>query len=306
MKVAIIGAGCVGATCAQRILEADLADVVLVDIIKAKAQARALDLSSASSIVRHTRSIIGTGDYKDILGANIVVVTAGNTRKPGQNRQDLLKENSQIIKDISQKLIKYCTGSIIIMVTNPVDVMTYLVYKTTGFASTQILGMGGTSDCARFNMLVAKELNTASQYVQSIVIGAHSDNMVILPRLSTALGIPLAELLPEDRIEKIIAESRNFGTRIVKLLGTGSAYYGPSAGVYLLVDAIINDRKSILCASAYLSGEYNLKGLCIGVPIKIGRAGIEEIVELKLSEKEKKAFFASAEQIKDLIKELGV
>lgn len=305
MKVAIIGAGNVGATCAQRTIEADLADVVLVDIVEGKAQAVALDLSSAASIVRHSRSITGTTDYKQISGANIVVLTCGETRKPGQSREDLLLKNREIVTDVSQKIVQYCPAAIVIVVTNPVDVMTHLVYRTTGFLANQIIGMSGTSDCARFNMLVAGELNTASQNIQSIIIGPHSDNMMILPRLSTVLGIPITELLPQAKIERIIEETRHFGAKIVRLLGEGSAYYGPSAGIFSLVDSIINDRKSILCACSYLCGQYGLKDLCIGVPVKVGRGGIEEIIELKLTEEERRTFLALARQIKDLNKKVG-
>ncbi len=306
MKLAIIGAGDVGATSAQRIVEADLADVVLMDIAEGKASAKALDLNSASSIIQNSRSVTGTTDYKDIAGVDIVVVTAGQTRKPGQNREELLLKNAKIIKEVSKKISRYCLGSIVIVVTNPVDLMTYLAYKATGFSTNQIIGMGGISDCARFNMLVSAELNTASHHVQSIIIGPHSDSMVILPRISTILGTPITELLPQDRIEKIIEETRKFGARIVKLLGKGSAYYGPSAGIFLLVDSIINDRKDILCASGYLSGQYGLRDLCIGVPVKIGRLGIEETIELKLNKKEKSEFLSSAKTVKKLIKKLGV
>ena len=306
MKVAIIGAGDVGAVAAQRIAEADLADVVLLDIVEGKAEALALDLSSASSIIRHSRSIAGTTDYKDIAGADIVVLSAGQTRKPGQNREDLLRTNAEIVKDIAQKISEHCFDSIIIVVTNPLDAMTYLTFKITGFSKTQIIGMGGVSDCVRFNMLVATELTITSHHVQSMIIGPHSDDMVILSRFSTVRGIPITELLPQDRIERIIDETRNFGARILKLTGKGSAYFGPSAGIFSLVDSIINDRKAILCASAYLDGQYGLQDLCIGVPVKVGRLGIDEIIELNLDKKEKNAFLASANSVKGLIKRLGV
>lgn len=302
MKVAIIGAGDVGAACAQRIAEAGLADIVLLDIVKGKAEACALDLSSASSIIRHSRAIIGTTDYKALAGADIVVVTAGRARKAGESRADLLFSNAKIVKDVSKKLVKYCPDSIVIVVTNPLDAMTYLTLKTTGFSANQIIGMGGVSDCARFNMLAAAELNTASYHIHSMIIGPHSDNMVILPRLSTVLGIPLSELLPLNRVERVIKETRNFGARIVQLSGKGSAYFGPSAGIFSLVDSIINDRKSILCASIYLNGQYGLSNLCIGVPVKVGRMGIEEIIELKLNRSEKNEFLSAAKSVKSLIR----
>lgn len=306
MKVAIIGAGNVGASCAQRIAEADLADVVLVDIVPGKAEAVALDLSSACSIMRHWRSISGTTDYQEISGANIVVLTAGQARTPGQNREELLKNNAKIVQDISQKIAEYCPDSIVIVVTNPLDAMTYLTLKTTEFSANKIIGMGGVSDCARFNMLVARELNIAQGDIQSIIIGPHSDSMLILPRLSTVNGRPITELLAQDKIEKIIAETRSFGAKIVKLLGRGSAYYGPSAGVFSLVDSLINDRRNRLCASVYLNGNYGLKDLCIGTAVKIGRGGIEEVVELDLNDQEETEFLSSAKSVKDLIKGLGV
>lgn len=305
MRVAIIGAGSVGATSAQRIAEAGLADVVLVDTVPGKAEAAALDLTSASSIIGHSRSVTGTTDYKKIRGAGMVILTAGQTRGPGQSRAELLQSNAKIVKDVSRKVAQYCVGSIVIVVTNPLDAMTYLTFKTTGFAENQIVGMGGASDCARFNMLVAAELNIASHHIQSVIIGPHSDKMVILPRLSTISGASVSELLPQNRIEKLIEETRSFGAKIVKLLDKGSACYGPSAGIFSMVDAIINDRKSILCASVYLSGQYGLRDLCIGVPVKIGRMGIEKIIELKLNKQEKGQFLSSAKTVGNLIKNLG-
>lgn len=305
-KVAIIGAGNVGAASAQRICEADLADVVLVDVVPGKAEGLALDLSSVASIVRHSRYVSGTTDYKHIAGADIVVLTAGFARQPGQSRAELLKKNSKIVKDLASQIARLCPGSIIIVVTNPLDVITYLVRKTTGFPVNQVIGMGGVSDCARFNMLVAAELNTDSHYVQSIIIGPHSDQMVILPRLSTVLGTSINELLPADRVQRILSETRSFGAKIVQLLKTGSAFYGPSAGVFLLVDSIVNDRKNICCACAYLDGQYGLNNLCLGVPVKIGRMGIEEIIELKLNQQEAQAFLKAAKSVQKLIKQSGV
>jgi malate dehydrogenase len=306
MKVAIIGSGDVGATCAQRIAEAGLADVVLVDILEGKAEGKALDLSSAASIIGHSRCISGSADFKNIAGADIVISTCGQTRSPGQSREDLLSNNAKIIKEVSLKIAQYCPDAIVVVVTNPVDVMSYLTFKITGFSANRIIGMGGTSDCARFNMLVGAELNTDSRNIQSVIVGAHADNMVILPRLSTAKGKPITDLLPQDKIATIVDETRNFGARIVGLLGQGSAYFGPSAGTFLVVDSIINNRKNRLCASAYLCGQYGLQDLFVGVPLKIGKDGAEQIVELDLTEEEKKDFLASAKSIKESIKKLGV
>lgn len=307
MKIAIIGAGDVGAQTAQRVAEAGLADVALLDIAAGKAEARALDLSSASAIVRHTLSITGTTEYQDIAGADIVVITAGMTRKPGQSRGDLLLSNAAVVKNVSQKIAEYCPDAIIIVVTNPLDAMTYLVYKTTGFPANRIIGMGGVSDCARFSMLAGRKLNTAPCDIHSIIIGAHSDSMAVLPRFITAKGIPITDLFSEERIEEIIKDTRNFGARIVQLLGAaGSASFGPAAGVYALVEAIVHNRRSILCVSCYLDGQYGLSKICAGVPAKIGRNGVEEIIELNLEQSETAQLLSSAEEIKRLIEKLGV
>lgn len=225
MKVAIIGAGDVGATSALRIAEAGLANVVLVDILEGRAYGKALDLTSAASITRHSNSIVGTSDYKQISGSDIVVVTCGQTRSPGQSRESLLANNAKIVKDVAGKIAKYCPDSIIIVVTNPLDTLAHLALKTSGFPANRVIGMGGVSDCARFNMLAGAELQTASFYVHSTIIGPHSDKMVILPRFSTVLGIPLTELLPQDRIKRIVEETRGFG---------GQSYPGPGQGQRLL------------------------------------------------------------------------
>ncbi|NQS99877.1 MAG: malate dehydrogenase, partial [Candidatus Omnitrophica bacterium] len=283
MKVVIIGCGDVGASSAARIAEANLADVVMLDIVPGKAEARALDLRSAASITKQTRQIEGTDNYEQIAGADIVVVASGQARTPGQSREDLLQNNGNIIKDVSAKLSRYCPGAVVIVVTNPLDVMTYLALKTTGFPANRIIGMGGVSDCARFNMLIAAELKTAASNIQSMIVGAHGDSMVILPRFSTANGKALTEVLPENKIEEIAAQTRHFGARIVKLLGKGSAYFGPSAGVFSLVDSIVNDRNILLSASVFLSGQYGLQDVCIGVPVKVGRTGITKIVQLELN-----------------------
>ncbi|MFH1245769.1 MAG: malate dehydrogenase [Candidatus Omnitrophota bacterium] len=307
MKITVIGAGDVGAAVAQRVAEAGLADVALLDIVAGRAEARALDLSSAAAITRQPFSLTGTTEYKDIAGSDIVVITAGMVRKPGQSREELLLSNAGIIKSVSQKIAEYCPEAIIIVVTNPLDAMTYLVYKTTGFSSQRIIGMGGVSDCARFSMLAATELNTAASDIHTLIMGAHSDSMVVLPRFTTVKGIPLRDLLPEGKIEQIVKDTCNFGAKIVHLLGAkGSASFGPSAGVYALIEAIARNRRSILCVSGYLNGQYTLTNICAGVPAKIGRKGIEEIIELDLESSEKAQLLSSAEEIKKLIQKLGV
>ncbi len=235
-----------------------------------------------------------------------MIITAGQTRKPGQSRSDLLTFNAKIVKDVAQEIAQKCSNPIVIVVTNPLDVMSYLVFKTTGFAPHQVIGMGGTSDCARFNMLVADELDTDSQNVQSIIIGAHGESMLVIPRLSTVLGIPITDLLTQDKINALVEQTRTFGAKIVELLGQGSAYYGPAAGIFQIVDAIVNDRKSILCASTYLDGHYGVEDLFLGIPVKVGRSGVEEIIELDLTEKEGSDFLLSANKVRESIKKLGV
>ncbi|MFH1045942.1 MAG: malate dehydrogenase [Candidatus Omnitrophota bacterium] len=304
MRIAVIGAGNVGAATAMRIAEADLADVVLIDIVEGKAAGIALDISSASAIVRHSRSLIGSSDYADLEGAEIVVMTAGFARKPGESRDDLLLKNAAVVKEVAAQIARYCPEAIVIVVTNPLDAMAYLLYKTTNFACAQIIGMGGTSDCARLNMLIADELNTNVQNIQSMIIGAHGDSMVVLPRLCTVQGIPISDLLSEEKVSDIIEQTRHFGAHVVELLGQGSAYYGPSAGVLQLVDAIVHDRKSVLCASTFIDGQYGLNNIFIGIPVKIGRSGIEEIIELELNEEEKTDFIYSVNKVRETIEKL--
>ncbi|MDD5428589.1 MAG: malate dehydrogenase [Candidatus Omnitrophica bacterium] len=300
-KVSIIGAGMVGATLAQRVLESGLADVVLLDIAKNMAIGKSLDLSDASPITGHEMTVIGTDDYKNIASSGIVVVTAGFARKPGMTREDLIAKNSQVVKSVSENIKKYAPDSIVIVVTNPLDSMTYLAYKTTGFKREKVFGMAGLLDASRFIYLISSELKVPRSSVQTYMLGSHGDTMVPILSKTSVSGKPIRELMPKNRIDEIVKRTRERGAEIIKLLGSGSAYYSPSAAVFKMIGAILADKKETVVASACLDGEYGLKNIAIGVPCKIGKNGIEKIVELELSQEEDIAFRRSAEAIKSSI-----
>ncbi|HAZ10897.1 MAG: hypothetical protein A2047_04825 [Omnitrophica bacterium GWA2_41_15] len=291
MKIAIIGAGNVGAMVASRVIDADLADVVLVDIVPGVAKGKALDISDVRPIVNSSANIIGTENFEDMKGSDIVVITAGLARKPGMSRDDLLKKNSDIIKEVSSQVKKYCPSSIVIVVTNPLDVMSYLVMKTTGFDPKKIIGMAGVLDNARFiNALWGKNQDIAQDKV--LMMGSHGDTMVPINR-------------SENISEKVFSEAselaRNRGAEIVKHLGIGSAYFAPSASVFFMLKAIIKNEKKSMCVSAYLEGQYSEKDIYIGVPVTLASQGIEKIIEIGLTEEEKQAFKESARQIRESI-----
>lgn len=300
-KVSIIGAGAVGATLAHRVLESGLADVVLVDIVKNLAKAKAFDLLDAASIIGHERNIIGAEEYSNIESSDIVVITAGLARKPGMTREDLIAKNAAIIKDVSANIKRYSPSAIVIVVTNPLDAMTYLVHKTTKLPREKIFGMAGVLDGSRFIYLIAQELKVPRSSVKTCILGSHGDTMVPLVSMTRVAGKPVADLMPKETLAGIIKRTCDRGAEIVSLFGTGSAYYSPSAAVFKMVDAILKDKKEELVVSAYLDGEYSLKDICIGVPCKIGRSGVEKILELKISADEEAAFHKSAEAIKSSI-----
>lgn len=301
-KVSIIGAGAVGATLAHRVLESGIADVVLLDIFKNIALGKAMDLSDASSIVAHERSIIGTDDYKDIESSDIVVITAGLPRKPGMTRDELISKNASIIRLVALKVKAHAPSSIVIMVTNPLDVMTYLTYKVTGFPRSRVIGMAGLLDGSRFIYLIASELGAPRSSIETYVLGSHGDTMV--PLISkTKVGAKLVtEIMAGGKLQAIVKRTCDRGAEIVSLFGSGSAYYSPSAAVFKMIESILKDKKDTLAVSAYLEGEYGLRDLCIGVPCKIGSGGIEKIVEFDISGPEKTALARSAEAIKALNK----
>jgi malate dehydrogenase len=302
MKIAVIGAGAVGATLAQRIIESSAADVVLVDILKNVARGKALDMLDASPVVGHEKDIFGTDDYADIKGCSIVVITAGLPRKPGMTRDDLVLKNAAIVRDVAGNLKKYAPGSIVIVVTNPLDTMTYLALKVTGFGMRKVMGMAGLLDGARFTNLLAAELKVPRKSVRTLMLGSHGDTMVPVISKTTVSGKKVTALLPKERIDAISKRTADRGAEIVSLLGSGSADYSPSAAVLKMIKAITGNKRETLVASAYLDGEYGLKDICIGVPCIIGRKGIEKVVDIDLSEEEKKAFLASANAIRNVNK----
>jgi malate dehydrogenase len=303
-KITIIGAGAVGATAAQRIAEKELGEVVLTDIVEGLPQGKALDLMEAGPLCGYDTKITGTNDYSNIEGSDVVVVTAGIARKPGMTREDLLKINAKIIKDVSGNIAKYAPDSVVIAVTNPLDIMTYLVMRTTGFEPNRVFGMSGVLDSGRFATFIAMELGCSIRDINAMVLGGHGDTMVPLPGFTTVSGVPITELMSASTISRIVERTINGGAEIVNLLKTGSAFYAPSAAVTNMVEAVIKDTKRILPACAYLDGEYGEKDIYLGVPVKLGKRGIEEIIELKLSGEERRALDRSADAVKSGIASL--
>ncbi len=309
-KVTVVGGGFVGSTTAQRIVDAELADVVLTDILEGVPAGKALDMLESAPISRsdvHAAGIsTAAGDYKETANSDIVVITAGFPRKPGMSRDDLLKANYDVIKQVVEQIVKYSPNAILVMVTNPLDAMAQAAYKISGFSKNRVIGMAGVLDSARMSAFVAAELNVSVENVHSFVLGGHGDDMVPLVRYSTVAGIPLPDLLPKDKIDAIVTRTRKGGAEIVNLLKTGSAYYAPSAAAVEMVEAILKDKKKVLPCAAYLEGEYGIKDLFVGVPCKLGARGIEQIIEVKLNADEKAALDKSAASVRELVKVLGV
>ena len=300
-KVTVVGAGNVGATCAQRIVERGYADVVLVDIIEGMPQGKALDILQSGPILNFDSNIIGTNGYEETADSDIVVITSGVARKPGMSRDDLILTNMKIIKEVTENVVKHSPNCIIIMVTNPLDAMTQLALHVSKFPKNRIIGQSGILDSSRFRTFIAMELGVSVDDVAACLLGGHGDTMVAIPRLTTVGGIPMTELLPEDRVDAIVEHTVKGGAEIVGLLKTGSAYYAPSAATVQMVEAIIFDKKKILPCAAYLEGEYGITGAFVGVPVKLGTGGIEQIIELKLTEEERAALRRSAEAVKELV-----
>ena len=304
-KVAVIGAGQVGATLAQRVLESNLADVVLLDIVKNLAIGKAFDLLDAAPILRHERNIIGTDDYSQIKGSDIVVITAGLARKPGMSREDLISKNAAIVKGVSENIKKFAPDAVVVVVTNPLDTMTYHAYKTLGFKPNRVFGMAGLLDSSRFIYLIANELKVPRASVETFMLGSHGDTMVPLISKTRISGRPVTELLSKDALDRIVKRTCDRGAEIVNLYGAGSAFYSPSAACYRLIDIILNNLGETIVVSSYLDGEYGLKDICMGVPCKIGARGIEKVVELEMSPDEKASFARSASAIKSSIELLS-
>lgn len=303
-KIACIGAGNVGASAAQYCAEMELGDVILTDIVEGMPQGKALDLSQAGPIRGYGTIVTGTNDYKDIAGADVCIVTAGLPRKPGMTRLDLLEKNGAIMTDICDNIRKHAPDSTVIIVTNPLDVMAYLAYQKLGFPKERVVGMAGCLDSARLRCFVAMELNVSMKNVDTMVLGSHGDDMVPLPQYTTVSGIPITKLLPQDRIDALVERTRKGGGEIVKLLKTGSAYYAPGASAARMAQAIVRDEKQLLPCAAYLDGQYGLKDVYIGVPVVLGKDGVEKIVELDLSDAEREALHNSAGEVQTGIGEL--
>ncbi len=302
-KFAVIGAGNTGTTIALMIAQKNLGDIVLLDIpsMENPTKGKALDIQEAGPIEKFNSTITGSSHYEDIANSDLVIVTAGIARKPGMSRDDLVTTNVKIIKEVSEQIKKHAPNSYILVLSNPVDVMSYVCYKTTGFPKNRVIGQSGVLDTARFNTFVAKELNVSVEDISSFVLGGHGDTMVPLIRYSYAGGIPLEKILPKAKMSEIVDRTRNGGGEVVKLLGNGSAYYAPAASIVEMLDAIVNDKRRILPSIAYLEGEYGYQGIYLGVPTILGGNGIESIIELPLSEEEKRALDISAKSVMNLL-----
>ncbi|HME06011.1 MAG TPA: malate dehydrogenase [Bryobacteraceae bacterium] len=300
-KVTVVGAGNVGANCALRIAGKSLADVVLLDVVEGVPQGKGLDLLESGPVEGYDVSVIGANDYEPTANSDIVVITAGFPRKPGMSRDDLLIANYEVVKSATEQAVKHSPNCIIILVTNPLDAMCWTAFRISKFPKTRVIGMAGVLDTARFRTFIAQELNVSMANVTAMVLGGHGDTMVPLVRLTSVSGIPLTELLDAATIDRLVDRARNGGAEIVKYLKTGSAYYAPSAAAIEMVESILLDKKKVLPCSAYLEGEYGINGLYVGVPVKLGAAGVEKLYEVKLLPEEQAALDKSAASVKELI-----
>jgi malate dehydrogenase len=305
-KITVIGAGFVGSTLVQRLAERDYADVVMFDIIPKMPQGKALDMLEAGPVIGYDSLVIGTNDYADTVDSDIVVITSGLPRKPGMTRDDLVKKNQEIVTGVTQQVVKFSPNCIIIMVTNPLDAMAQLALHVSGFSRHRVVGMAGVLDTARFRTFIAQELNVSVRDVQAYVLGGHGDTMVPLARMCTVAGVPISQLLPPERIEQIVQRTRDGGAEIVNLLGTGSAYFAPSASVLQMIDSILLDKKMIMPCAVYLQGEYGFQDIFVGVPVKLGARGVEQIIEIELNESERALLQKSADAVRELIGVMGI
>jgi malate dehydrogenase len=303
-KVTVVGAGNVGATAAQRIAEAGLADVVLVDIVEGLPQGKALDLAEAAPVVGHDARVTGTNDYADTAGSDIVVVTSGLARQPGMSRDDLLAKNAGIVRSVVEQAASASPNAILIIVTNPLDAMCHVAKRASGFPRERVLGMAGVLDSARFRTFIAEELGVSVEDTHAFVLGGHGDTMVPLPRYSTVAGIPITELLSEERVRALSERTANGGAEVVALLKSGSAFYAPAASVFEMVESILLDRKRVLPCAVELDGEYGQRGLFVGVPVVLGASGMERVIEISLTADEQAAFDRSAGAVRELVEKL--
>ena len=302
--VTVIGAGNVGATTAQRIIEQGLADVWLVDIVEGLPQGKALDLAQAAPVAGHDMVVQGTNDYADTAGSDVIVVTSGLARQPGMSRDDLMVKNAGIVRSVVEQSVSYSPEAIVIVVTNPLDAMCHVALEASGLPSDRVVGMAGVLDSSRFRTFIAMELGVSVVNTYAFVLGGHGDTMVPLPRYSTVGGVPITELMAPDRIEALVERTRNGGAEVVSLLKTGSAYYAPASSTASMVDAIVNNRHMVLPCAAYLEGQYGHEGLYVGVPTRLGSSGVEGIVEIGLTDEEQAMFDHSASAVQGLVEKL--
>jgi len=303
-KVTVIGAGNVGATTAQRLAEKELCDVVLIDIAEGMPQGKALDLLEAAPIEKHDSFVEGANTYEASAGSDIIIITAGIPRKPGMSRDDLIKTNMNIMKNVTSQAAALSPDAIIIIVSNPLDAMCHVAFDASGFPKNRVIGMAGILDSARFRAFISMELNVSVENTHAFVLGGHGDTMVPLPRYSTVAGIPITELMSAERIEALVDRTRKGGGEIVSLLKTGSAFYAPSSAAVEMAEAILKDKKKILPCAAYLEGEYGIDCLFIGVPVKLGTKGVEEVIQIELTDEENTALQKSADAVKGLVEDL--
>lgn len=304
-KISVIGAGNVGATAALWLADKELGDVVLVDIIEGMPQGKALDMAQTAPIEGYDVRLTGSNGYKETADSDIVIITSGLPRKPGMSRDDLLKTNADIVGSVTEQVMQYSKNPILIVISNPLDAMCHVAMKKSGLPKERVIGMAGVLDSARMRCFIAAELNVSVENVTAFVLGGHGDTMVPLPRFSTVAGIPLPELLAPDKIDAIVKRTANGGAEIVSLLKTGSAYYAPSAATVEMVEAILKDKKKILPCAVYLEGEYGINGLFVGVPVKLGERGVEEIIQINLTTEERSALHRSAGAVQELVSVLG-
>ena len=300
-KVTVVGAGNVGANCALRIADQELADVVLVDVVDGVPQGKGLDILESGPIQGYDVNITGTNGYEETANSDVVVITAGFPRKPGMSRDDLLLANYEIVKNSTEQVVKYSPNAILILVTNPLDAMCWAAWKVSGFSRNRVIGMAGVLDTARYRTFIAEALGVSVENITAMVLGGHGDTMVPLVRYTNVSGIPLTELLPADKIDALVTRTRNGGAEIVKYLKTGSAYYAPSAAAVEMVASILKDKKKVLPCAALLQGEYGVKDLFVGVPVKLGSNGIEKIYEVSLTDSEKAELAKSVSAVEELV-----